>query len=415
MRRRIRLLALHSGAAVLLLASGGCSSKTAPASTNTATPVARSPGAQLPPLVAPAAVLFTSPSNQGRRIVAVAEDLSGAPITLSAAGTDTTFVAALPDRRALLAERADDGSVVQLVAVSVTGGERASLGTFPAAQYQGTGNARAADDGTVLVELTRTRGSAPADLFALHVGAPPILLAKSATLEAESLGRVAFLSAGNLKSVALDGTQLIALGGGDGQDAVASVTGGSRLLVNLHSAGSGALGDVRLITIDGTHRVDLGSPTLDESAFGISDTNRVVYSRRTDAGAVLVSTAVDGSDERVLTAPAEQATPLYLGDRGLVFFGTVDGGLSSVNAAGGKVTRVDAAAGSDITVSRVLGTQVVYTGHTASGLSLRASKLDGSATTILCERPLWLPFVTAVFNDGPSSSTARSRVSSKAA
>src|SRR5690349_2780247 len=55
-------------------------------------------------ITSPATVIYTTRGAAPHAVIAVAEDGSRAPVTLSAAGVHTSFAGALPGRRALLAE-----------------------------------------------------------------------------------------------------------------------------------------------------------------------------------------------------------------------------------------------------------------------------------------------------------------------
>ena len=372
---------VHAGAAFLFAASAGC---------NRGTPTAAATATAAKPQAASALVAFSAAGADGnRRIIAVAEDRGGAPVTLSAEGIDTVFVSALSGRRALLAERNDAG-IARLVIAS-TDGTRGALGELPAGRYQGANKALVSGD-VVVAELSRGDTS---DLFALRAGAKPVLLVEGASLVAVAGDRAAFVSAGNVKSIKFDGSAPMALGGGDGSDRVAEVRA-DRLLLTLHASGAG---DVRAVRIDGSGRADFGQPNVDERAFGFAGPDRFVFARSGSSGAIIGSAALDGTDERALTKPAQAATPLAIDGDGTVVFSARGGALMSVAASGGDTHVLDAAAGDAPVVSRFVSGRVLYIAEADTGSSLRAARLDGTGVAVLCERPLWLPFVTAVTAD----------------
>jgi hypothetical protein len=383
----MRALLLAAGA--LLVA--GCTPKDsapAPSSSTTATP----PAFHVDGVTVPAMVIYMTRGAAPHAVIAVVEDGSRAPVTLSAAGVDTSFAGVLPGRRALLAEHAADGSIAALAAARADGKERVALGSLAPGKYQSVAKALA-DGDAVVVELARADGS---DVYALRAGAAPALLAEKATLVAAAKGRAAVMAGGDLRSVGLDGKGAAALGGGDGHDRVAEVLDG-KLLVTIHE---GASGDVRLVGIDGAGAVNVGLAGVEERAFKVTPGGRILFTRRAaGAGAALVSTALDGTDERALSAADLDATPIALAPDDQVLFGSAAGGLWAVGASGGAPRVIDPTAGMNVRVGAVAKGRAIYTGDTTHWPSLRAARLDGSGVVTLCEKLPWLPFFSGLMPD----------------
>lgn len=400
---------------VLVSAVAGCNAReSAPAPSPTSAPTSASLppiskaaplNPQEAPLPLPATVVFAGAEGGIRGVGAVVEDASAAPISLSVAAVDTVYVRPIPGRRVLLAEHAHDKSIRALVAASVANGERATLGTLPQGKYAEVVELKETG-GTLVVELKRvgavslTNGN---DVVALHAGTEPVLLASGARLAAAAAGRAAVLSGGNLHSVKLDGSDKVALGGGDGHDKVAEARG-DKLLLTLHA---GTSGDVRLTGIDGTGVVDVGKADVDESAFGLT-AQRLVFVRRVgvpDARAVLVSTALDGKDEQTLSDPDLDARPIQITEGGQILFGSATGAFLIVGALGiaggsGAPRVLDPAAGSNVRIGAVHSGQVVYRSDAPHWPALRVAKLDGSGVVSLIEAPPALPFFGGISPDG---------------
>ncbi|MFT3775421.1 MAG: hypothetical protein QM820_59500 [Minicystis sp.] len=250
-------------------------------------------------------------------------------------------------------------------------------------------------DDTIVVDLARVGGDAH-DVIALHAGAEPRLLAAGATLVGAAAGRAAVLGGGDLRSVKLDGTGLLTLGGGDGHDKVAEVRG-DRILLTIHASTSG---DVRLTGIDGAGTVDVGQAAADEVAIGLT-AQRIVYLRRTGGGAVLVSTSLAGKGEQALTKADLDARPIQITEAGDVLFGSAAGAFLAVGSAGEGTPRVlDPAAGSNVRIGKVHAGQVIYASDTPHWPALRVAKLDGLGVVSLIEEPPSVPFFSGLLPDG---------------
>jgi len=391
----MRTLVLAATSLLLAAAVAGCNAReSAPAPAGkigSIGPVGPAVQAGAP---APAFVVFTGRAGAIRTVSAVIEDASAPPVSLSTAGVDTSYVGVIGGRRALLAERGGDGSIAAIVAAAVDGTSRATLATFPAGKYADAVQGGSSGD-TVAVELATAFGSAH-DVVTLHAGEAPALLAADASLVAVASGRAAVLAGGNLESMALDGAGVIQLGGGDGQDQLVEQRG-DRLLLTTHAAGSAG---VRVTRIDGTGAVDLGQPGVDERAVALTDTQRLVYLRKTAGGAVLVSAALDGKDEQVLSAPDLDARPIKVTADGQIFFGSAAGAFLAVAASGGAPRVLDPSAGSNVRLGAVHAGQALYVSDTPHWPSLRAAKLDGTGVTTLLEQAPQLPFLGGVMPDG---------------
>lgn len=367
-------------------------------STEDAAPAPPSPAPEpvVQAAVAPAAVVvFAGRVDASRTVGGVAEDGATAPVALSAPGVDTTYVTVLPGRRVLLAEHSADTSLSSLTAVRVEGAGRASMGVFPAGQYREVSQTMT-DGDAVVVELARA-GADLRDVFALRAGEAPRLLAAGSRLVALAAGRAAVMTNGDLRSVKLDGSGMIALGPGDGHDQVAEARG-DRILFTIHA---GDAGDVRVSAIDASSAFDLGKPGVDEAAFAITKASRLVFVRRTAAGAVLVTASSDGKDERTVTPAELDARPIMVTDGGEILFGGPQGALLAVGAMGDAPARVlDPAAGMEVRIGTVQAGHVFYVGNTPHWPALRAAKLDGSGVVSLCESPPKHPFFSGLMPDG---------------
>jgi hypothetical protein len=390
----MRTLVLAATSLLLVSTAAGCNNKE-PAPTP-APPVGSVIGAPLPAPAAiapPAYVVFTGQSGAARTVGAVIEDASAAPIALSTAGVDTTFAGSIAGKRAVLAERAADKSIIALVAARIDTGERSALGAFPAGKYADAPQIKVAGE-AVVIELARA-GSDAHDVFALRAGAAPVLLAESATLVGAAKGHAAVLAGGNLIGVKLDGSGKITLGAGDGHDKVAEVQD-DRILLTLHA---GASGDVRLIGIDGSGKVDVGKADVDESAVALT-AQRVVYLRHAAAGAVLVSASLDGKAEQALTDAQLDAKPIQVTADGQILFGSAAGAFMTVAANGGATRVLDPNAGTNVRVGAVRDGQVVYTSDVPHWPALRVAKLDGSGVVSLLEEPPSVPFFAGFMPGG---------------
>ena len=393
---------LFFAASLAVIGVAGCDAKdNAPAPpTTSAAPSTRPVAASAR---GPATVIFAGKVDAARTVGAVLADATRPATVLSAPGVDTLFASALPGRRVLLVEHAADGSIAALVTADVDhpaagpgagvdSGARVLLGKLPAGQYRAVDKARSAGD-RLVVELARV-GSSQSDVLTLRPGEEPRLVAALARLVAVNADRVAVVGGGHLRSLKLDGTGALALGGGDGHDKVADVRG-DRILVSTHAGGAG---DVRAVDIGGGGAIDLGQPDADEQAVAFTDAGRIVFTRRTPAGAVLVSAAPDGKDTTVLTTPDLDARPLrVVGDR--VIFTSAKGALLSVSE-GGAPTVLDPAAGANVRIGALRGAQLFYVCDTPHWPALRVAALDGSGVVSLQEEPPVLPFFSGVTDDG---------------
>ena len=384
---------LFFAASLAVIGVAGCDAKdNAPAPPPTTSPAPSTRPAAVSAR-GPATVIFAGKVDAARTVGAVLADATRPATMLSAPGVDTVFASALPGRRVLLVEHAPDGSIAALVSANVDSGARSPLGKLPAGQYRAVDKARSAGD-LLVVELARF-GSSQSDVLTRSPGEEPRLVAALARLVAVNADRVAVVGGGNLRSLKLDGTGAIALGGGDGHDKVADVRG-DRILVSTHAGGAG---DVRAVDIGGGGAIDLGQPDADEQAVAFTDAGRIVFTRRTPAGAVLVSAAPDGKDTTVLTTPDLDARPLrVIGDR--VLFTSAKGALLSVSESGGAPTVLDPAAGANVRIGALRGAQIFYVCDTPHWPALRVASLDGSGVVSLQEEPPVLPFFSGVTDDG---------------
>jgi hypothetical protein len=393
MRRVARILTLVTAV--------GCSAKPgtpAPSPSGNAAPT----GEVAP---APVTIVYHAFANDRGQVVAVREDGSR-EVRLSVPDSDSIFAASLPGQRALLGELRTDpttgGKVLaRLLAVTSDGAQRELLGQFDASAYERVGKVQPLG-GAVVAEMVRYGDLGRSDLYLLRGGAAPTLLAQRASLVAAAGDRVAFLAGmatpagiGDLRSVKLDGTGTIVLGGGDGQDRIAQVTG-SRILLTTHSSG---LGDVRVIGIDGSAADTIGDPSLDERAVGFAG-DRVVLSRATAGGHVLASSTATGADLRLLTAAPLDASALAVTADARVLFATAQGALLSVSATGGEPRLLDPTAGKNVRLDQLTSAAAVYVGEGPQALSLRAAALDGSLVSVLFERELTIPYASATTADG---------------
>ncbi len=361
---------------VLAVAGFGCDGGKAPTSSVSPSVARPADPAASVTRAAPATVVYTLADGGARAVIATAEDGAGAPVTLSRAGVDTTYVAALAGRRAVIAERRGDGGLGALAIVALDGGGRRAHALPP--DYQAVGEVKVAGD-VAVVELIRSDGAARADLWAVREGGLT-RLAGDARVAAVAGGRVAYYAGGALRSVALDGGASLGLGAG--VDRLAAVEG-DRLLLTVRKA-IRARADVRMVGIDGSAPRDLTGAV----AFGFAP-GRVVYTR----GDAILSAARDGGDERTLATGAA----LRL-DGGRLFFSDGDA-LAVVDAAGGAPRTLDAHA-PNAQVARVVGDRVVYTADSELAMALRSARLDGGGVAVLCDQPTWMPFVTGVTADG---------------
>lgn len=333
-----------------------------------------------------ATIVYTSYGTDGSRaIYAVPEDASAAPVRVSRPGGSAVFAGCLPGRRVIVAALGADGSLTDVDVVGAEGDGRATLGTLPAGRWKTVDGAKV-DGDVVALELGRLDASGKSDVVALRSGTAPVVLAENATLVGAAAGRIAFKTAGSLKSVRATGGDAVDLGGGDGQDHVLEVRG-DRLLVTLHDGGSG---DVRIVRFDGSDKVDLGTPTTDDRAFAFAGSAGVVTTRATPTGRRVLVTGVDGQGERAVSPAGVDATPLSVTPEGDVLFGDT-GALRIAPADGGAARTLDAAAGSSIHFGAVVDDRAFFTGGEKGG-ELRTAKLDGSGATQLVGEPTWLSY-----------------------
>jgi hypothetical protein len=194
-------------------------------------------------------------------------------------------------------------------------------------------------------------------------------------------GATSSTAIGRLRSVKLDGTSPVQLGGGDGEDRVAEVRDGT-ILLTVHAGG---LGDVKTVRLDGTAALDYGFVITDEIAFGFAG-ERVVFAR---GGAVL--SAGPAGDERLYGPGA----PVAIGPAGQVLIATAGGALVSY-APDGTSSAIDPTGGANARVAKWLDGRVVYTCDGTLSRSLRIARLDGGGATTLVEKERWLPYFAAV-------------------
>jgi hypothetical protein len=383
---------LLASMATLLIAAAGCDHKAPPPAPEAAKPAPTAAPAA-PASAPPAALVYFTRGTPPRSVLAVLEDGSSAPIALSPPGVSTGFAGVLSGRRVLLARLSPDASVAELSSVRVDGSEARSFGAFEPGKYREV--TRAETEGEALVVELARLGADSHDVWSLRAGEAPRLLAAGASIAAVAAGRAAVIAGGDLRSVKLDGSASIALGGGAGGDRLAMARG-DQLLLTIHSEQGG---DVRLTRIDGSGVVDLGKPTVGESAFALSSSGRVLFTRTTSAGPVLVSVAGDGSDEQLLSAPEAGAKPLLAAEGDVLLASTSAGALAAVSALGGPLRVLDPKAGANLRIGAVERGRVFYVGDTPQWSSLRSAALDGSGVVTLCEKPPWLPFFSGVTKD----------------
>jgi hypothetical protein len=387
-------------------AAAACKSKDAappgPESVATGTPASPTVAGDPAPAASPTApaappsyVVYTGASSAIRNVGATIEDGSAPAVALSSAGVDTTFAGVISGRRALLVEHKADKTVDAVVAVRGDGTGRTSFGSLPAGKYAALKQVRAEGD-VVVVEAARAGSEAITDVLALRAGLAPRVLAADSTLVAADSKRAALMTAGNLRSLTLDGAQVTPLGGGDGRDRVAEVKD-SRILLTVHSASGD---DVRAIGLDGSNPIAFGKPDADETAFAFGAGTRVVFVRKTADGTALVSAALSGKDEQVLTAPAADVAPIQVTAAGDVLY-RAGAGMLAVTMNGGATARVlDPAVGTNIQVGAVQDGLVVYRSDSPNGPALRAAKLDGTSVKSLCETVPQIPFFAGMTSSG---------------
>jgi len=359
-----------------------------------ASPVATATGAA--PTAPPSFVVYTGSAGAIRTVGATLEDGSTPPVALSSSGVDTTFAGVLGGRRALLVEHKADKTIDAVVAVRGDGTARTTLGALPAGKYAALKQVRSEGD-IVVVEASRAGSEATTDVLALHAGSAPRVLAADSTLVAADAKRAAVMTSGNLRSLTLDGATTTPLGGGDGHDRVAEVKD-SRILLTMHAATSD---DVRTIGLDGSNPISFGKPDVDEAAFAFGAGTRVVFVRKgADGQASLVSAAVTGKDEQVLTAPAADVAPVQVTAAGDVLYRAA-GSMLAVSMNGGVAARLlDPAVGTNIQIGAVQDGLVVYRSDSPSGPALRAVKLDGTGLKALCEGVPQIPFFAGMTSSG---------------
>jgi hypothetical protein len=338
----------------------------------------------------PSTILYHTGGYTDRGVMAVAEDGSRAPWMLSTPGTKTQFVAVLPGRRVLLAEYRANQSIARLVAAAIDRAERQVWAELPDGAYQTAFKVMPAGD-ALAVALIAGGEYGPNDLYALRMGAAPALLARNALLVAADASRAAYLAGtddphatGDLRSIALDGTDMRPLGGQDGNDHVVQVSGGW-ILATIHG------GDVRLVNLAGAGATIATS--ADEAAFALTAQGRIIFTR----DQALVSAATDGSDERLL-APAAIPVAVTAGEQ--VFFTTADHALAVVGALGGQPRIVDPAIGSGARSLQVSGGSAVYVIEYAGTSEIRSARLDGSRVATLYVQDLAALGIAAVTRDG---------------
>jgi hypothetical protein len=402
--RKLHLVALVLGVS----ASAGCKSKDAappgPESVATSTPASPSVGdspaptsTSTAPTAPPSFVVYTGAAGAIRTVGATIEDGSAPPVTLSSSGVDTTFAGVLPSgRRALLVEHKADKTIDSVVAVRGDGTARSSFGALPAGKYAALKQVRSEGE-VVVVEASRAGSEAVTDVLALRAGAPVRVLAADSTLVAADAKRAAVMTAGNLRGITLDGATTTALGGGDGHDRVAEVKD-ARILLTVHTPTGD---DVRTISLDGASPIAFGKPDADETAFAFGGGTRVVFVRKSGAGqASLVSAALTGKDEQVLTAPAADVSPVQVTAAGDVLYRQA-AGMLAVSMNGGAAPRVlDPAVGTNIQIGAVQDGLVVYRSDSPNGPALRAVKLDGTGLKVLCEGVPNIPFFAGMTSSG---------------
>jgi hypothetical protein len=334
--------------------------------------------AQKSPTSAPtpaSTIVYHTGGYTDRGVVAVAEDGSHGAITLSQPGIKTQFVTALPAHRALLAEYNADQSIARLVSIATDATDRRVVAELPPAAYQNAFRVLPAGDALV-VALVANGQEGPADIFVIRGGAA-LQVAQGAQLVAADSYRVAYLAGGNLSSVAFDGSTILALGGGDGQDRIAEV-GRGRILMTIHG------GDVRLVDLFG-RATTIATPET-ETAFGLTPQDRIVFTR----GSAVVSSASDGSDERVVNA---DATPVAIVADGRVVVRTSTGAL----VADGVVIdpHVDSARS-----LQVAGSMAVYVAGDAGSSEIRSAHMDGSGVVTIYVQDLAQLSISALTSDG---------------
>ena len=335
-----------------------------------------------------ASVVFAARDTQ--ELFAVAEDGSQ-PLRLSREGARAAFAGVLPGRRVLYGVRAADASLASLESVGVDGTARQDLGALPPGRFSRIAALRHHRRALAL-ELGRAAEPGKTDVVVVRAGQAPVVVAEDASLAALAGGRVAYGAGGTLASAALDGSDVRTLGAGDGQDRLVEARGG-RLLVTLHANG---LGDVRIVKLDGSERVDLGTPEADDRAFGFAGDTRAILTHGTDAARSVAVVGVDGSSERSL---AVGASPALVTAAGELLFGDDAGSLRAVALAEGAGRLLDASAGKKLTGAREVGDRVFFVGG-MTGLELRTARLDGHGAVALCAQPGWQPFFGGVTAEG---------------
>ncbi len=387
----------------ITLAAGCNARESAPAPSPVAAPTAAPAGAIAPPaqgatVTAPAAPVWVVyariVAKQPREVAAILEDGTRPMARLSRPGVDSTFAGVLAGHRVLVAAHGPDGAITAIDQVSADGSGRREIAALPKGRYAKVLRAET-DGGATVVELARADAPTVVDVVAIGAGAGPVTVGESARLVAVADGRVGFVARGGLQSARMDGGDVRALGGEDGQDRVVEARG-ARVLMTLHGSGAG---DVRLTDLAGAH-VDVGAAGVDDRAVGFAGEGHLILTRTAGGKRQLVAVGIDGKGERALTPADVDASPAAVAPSGDVLFTRADGALAVAPLAGGAMRVIDPAPGADAHVAKIVGDRAFTIGSGPTGGLLRASKLDGSATTELCNQPLWLPFFGTVTADG---------------
>lgn len=311
-----------------------------------------------------------------KRLFAVPEDGKTPPVALSPAGARAVFGASLSGRRVLYATLAADASVTSVRRVSTDGSGEALLAEFPAGKYVSLRGAWEAE-GRAIVQLTNPDGTP--DLFA-SAGNALVRIAGGRYVGAAA-GRIVYLAnntsavskTGDVRSVKLDGSGDLALGGGDADDTFHGLAG-STVLLTEHATGAA---EVHAVSADGSGRKSRAGSK------GVLFASGALVASRSGAlerlGRDLSATA--------LNFPEGAATALALRADGTVFAHVAGQGVLA--ADGRSVRTLDAFATNTALAAQLVsfpaGERLVYTANNDEGSYLRVAPLDGSAASTLAE------------------------------
>ena len=315
--------------------------------------------------------VFAQSDGGVRRLFAVAEDGQSLPVAISPAGISAQYAGTLSGRRIVYATVAPDGSLLSVRRVLADGSGDELLGLLEPSAYRA---ARGAWEvaGRAVVQLTRQDGSA--ELIATGPSLPGIGHLASGRWVGAAGDRAVYLAratsaikqAGDLRSVRIDGSGDLALGGGDADDLFHGLAGAAVLLTEHASAAA----EIHSVGADGSGRVSRAGSLGTLYAGGLLVASRGAQLERLDSK--LAPTA--------LGLPVGAAA-LVLRDDGSVIAHAAGQGLFA--ADGKTVSKLDAFAADRGLAAQVAEGSVFYTANNAQGSFLRSARLDGSSSLTL--------------------------------